>query len=488
MEYERRKIDWLIDSGLRSADYWQALPDGRIRCDLCPRNCLIKKGDVGFCRARYNKNGSLMTAIWGKLLMPSLEPIETEAVFHFWPGAKILSIGNLGCNLRCDFCQNWESSDIRNLSSEHVKYYMPEEIVRLAEALGVRVISFTYNDPAIWFEYVYETAEMARKKGLKTLFKSAAFISEEVAEQLTEVIDIFSISLKTVNPETFSRISKGILQPVLDAIQAFHRSPSHLEISHLVVTGLSDQLHEVRKLSKWVKSELSEVVPLHLVRFHPAYHYREFPRTPVPFLEKARVVARHEGLKYVYIGNTYQSGHADILCPRCSALLVDRFGLHTKLVGLSPDGTCARCGSEQNVILQPSEDRIDEMDDPRPGEDYVWKWVKEDMRNLHVQVRNLTDSATSLLCDHLRADGTVIQRELFRIPGGEDIRFAVGQGSDDEAQIHIVHETSVECSIAELHDRAHFPLQEMVEQSMKTARRCTQQAVREKLHTHNGPA
>jgi len=202
---------------------------------LCPRKCLISPDDCGFCKARYNEAGILKTAIWGKLIMPSIEPIETEAVYHYWPGAKILSIGNLGCNLECAFCQNWESSDIENIVHDDVYYYTPEQIIDLAKTLNVNVISFAYNDPAIWVEYVMETAQLAKANSIKTLYKSAGYNNADVIKRLTEVIDIFSMSIKTINPVTFSKISKGILEPVLEGVKIIHASGRHLEVSNLIV-------------------------------------------------------------------------------------------------------------------------------------------------------------------------------------------------------------------------------------------------------------
>jgi pyruvate formate lyase activating enzyme len=402
-----------------------------------------------------------MTAIYGKSLVPSIEPIETEAIFHFWPGAKILSIGNLGCNLSCAFCQNWESSDIANLSPEHVRHNTPKELVTLAETLGIKVISFTYNDPVIWFEHVYETARMAKKKAIKTLFKSAAFISEAAARRLTEVIDVFSISLKTIDPTTFTQISKGILSPVLEAIKIFHRSPRHLEISNLVVTGLTDDLENIRQLSRWVRSELSENVPLHFVRFHPAHKYAKAARTPIETLEKARGIALEEGLRYVHIGNTYRNGDADIPCSHCGSLLVRRYGLYTKIEGISEDGNCIRCSTPQSVTIKPLGAPIDRNCDSLLDQISVWKWRADDIRNLHLEINNPVKKAMPLICEHIGARGNLIDREHIEMPGGKEMRFAVGQEAVDEKEIRILYPKEITCRIAGLEDRAHFPLQAM---------------------------
>jgi len=460
MANSNKAVGWLIDSGLKDAQYWERGQNENTRCLLCPRNCYIQPGNVGFCKARFNDNGDLKTAIWGKLLTPSIEPIETEAVFHFWPGAKILSIGNLGCNLSCDFCQNWESSNLENLSPEFVKYHTPESIVHLAEALGINVLSFTYNDPVIWFEFLYETALLARRKGIATLFKSAAFVSADVAQALTEVIDIFSISLKTMNPKTFTAISKGKLGPVLDAIKIFYNSGRHLEISNLVVPGLTDNLDEARDLARWVRTELADNVPVHFVRFHPCYKYTDVDRTDIGFLEETQQAARDEGLQYVYIGNTFKEGHGDIFCRHCGCLLVKRFGLYTRITGISPDATCSRCGAEQEVVLQPQNRQSKQSKTIPKNGNHVWLWADDDSRNLHLQVKNRSINRAMLVCQHLDEHQNVVDSESLSVPGGGEIRIAVGQVTDEEASILINHSDDIQCEISKLLDRAHFPLEE----------------------------
>lgn len=461
VEHNVNELSWLIESGLQNANFWETLFDGKVRCHLCPRNCMIKSGNLGFCKSRFNNDGILQTAIWGKLLTPSIEPIETEAVFHYMPGEKILSIGNLGCNLECDFCQNWESSNLENLSPKFVKNYSPEDVIELAKALGIKIVSFTYNDPAIWFEFVYKTSKLAKENGLKTLFKSAGYLSAQAAKKLTEVIDVFSISLKSINPKTFTKMSKGTLGPVLEAIKIFHKCDSHLEISNLIVTGMTDVEEEVRELSQWVKNELSADVPVHFVRFHPAYKYNDVERTPIKFLEKAHEIATEVGLKYVYIGNTYQDNHADVSCKKCGNLLVSRFGLYTKIEGLTDGCTCTSCGEAQNLVIGPENvAKVLKEDLPAKGGE-MWQWTNLDARNLHVEVKNTSSEKGLLVCEHLGENGDVISHEILSIPGNEEVRIAVGQSTKAEKEVRILYSNSVECNIAELLDRAHFPLEEI---------------------------
>lgn len=460
MSRNRKPIGWLIQSGLKEAQFWKSMESGTVQCGLCPRQCRIGQGKVGFCKARYNDGGILKTAIYGKLLTPSIEPIETEAVFHFWPGTKILSVGNLGCNLRCDFCQNWESSNLDNLSPLHVKTHTPESVVRLARNLGAHVISFTYNDPVIWIEFLEETAKIAKDSGIATLFKSAGFMTSPVARRLCSLIDIFSISLKSINPETFKRMSGGTLDPVLEALQIFYKSGRHLEISNLIVPGLTDVLPEITMLARWVRQTLSDRVPLHFVRFHPCYKYTHVDRTPVDFLENAREVALAEGLKYVYIGNTFIKGHGDIFCAACGARLVERYGLYTRIEGFDDNGRCRKCGAEQDVTLRSVGANLDQVSSEAKKKNFIWHWVDADARNVHLQLRNDSNADMLLVCDHLSWEDTLLEREQMLIPGGGEIRVAVGQIQNDEKCVRIVHPELLGCEIAKLMDRAHFPLEE----------------------------
>ena len=457
----QRQLQWLLDSGLREANYWEKLAHGKVKCRLCPRNCLINPDRFGFCKTRYNDHGILKTAIWGKLLTPTIEPIENEAIYHYWPGSKILSLGNLGCNLNCDFCQNWESSNLLHLEEKYITYKSPGEIITLALHLGIETISFTYNDPVLWFEFVYETSRLAHKNGLKTLFKSAGFMSEQVARKLTEVIDIFSISLKSINPKTFKLISRGTLGPVLKAISIFHKSLSHLEISNLVVTGMNDNEEEARALSQWVKEELADNVPLHFVRFHPAYKYLHFQRTPIAFLEKARAIALEAGLKYVYIGNTYQENHGDIYCHNCKNLLIQRFGLYTSLVGVSNEGYCTACKKITDITIKPQNLKKEKAEGNVPKDHFLWQWKDRDIRNLHLQIYNSAHDKAMLKCEHLKKDGVIIDHEIMVIPRDTEIRFALGQSLEQEYAVRIRHSDTIRFYIAELEDRAHFPLKKI---------------------------
>ena len=458
---KRAQLQWLIDSGMEDAAFYRRGVDSTVECEACPRGCVLSPDQFGTCFSRYNFGGALKTLIWGKMLLPSIEPIETEAVFHYWPGAKILSLGNIGCNLACAFCQNWETSSMLRVDPRHIVRRTPEQVVELAQAVGVNVISYTYNDPAIWFEFIRDVSRLAHNVGIKTLFKSAGYVSSKTAHALTEFIDIFSISLKTINPTTFRKASTGRLVHVLNAIKTFYESGRHLEISNLIVTAMNDVESEIKELSRWIVHEMSANVPVHFVRFHPAYKYTDVERTPIGFLEKAREIGRTEGLRYVYIGNTYRAGHADVLCDACGNRLVKRFGLYSDITGVGLDGHCRSCGAEQALVVQP--ERIPQTGQ-QPGANWLSSelpWQNEDTRCVHVQLRNEGVTSSTLLCEHRDRDGLLISTESFAIPAGVEMRVSVGQKQDHEKRLILLHPPELRAVVAELLDRAHFPIESM---------------------------
>ena len=245
----------------------------------------------------------------------------------------------------------------------------------------------------------------------------------------------------------------------MEATKIIYRSSRHLEISNLIVTGLTDVVEEVRLLARWVKNELSDRVPVHFVRFHPAYKYTVVPRTPIEFLEEAKKIALEEGLRHVYIGNTYQNGHADTLCKDCGALLIQRFGLFTRFLEITQYGTCGVCGKKQGIELQPVKNSPEIIaDDMAMNENAVWEWSNLNARNLHLQIQNNSANDDFLVCEHINENNELIDSRVMNIPGNVKLRYAVGQIVDTEKEVRIKHNGSITCQIVELLDRAHFPL------------------------------
>ncbi|MFC1620948.1 AmmeMemoRadiSam system radical SAM enzyme [Candidatus Omnitrophota bacterium] len=329
--------------------FYEKLSNNRVQCGLCPRRCLIDEGGKGFCKVRMNKKGTLYAISYGRAVHIAEEVMETEAVFHLEPGSRILSLGNVGCNLSCLYCQNWRFSQIEHLDENVIFSYTPEQVVKTALEKGIKVLSWTYNDPVVWFEFVMDTARLARKHGISNLFKSAMFINPEPLEKLMDVIDIFSVSVKSLDPKFYREFTGGWMDPVLSAVkQIFNAGRHHIEISNLVVTGANDSEKDYLEFINWVKKDLSVDIPLHFVRFHPNYKYTHVTRPSIETLEKAEKLAKAAGIKHCYLGNVFMHEDANTYCSNCKNLLVERRGLNSDAVGLKVSNSgyiCSKCKS-----------------------------------------------------------------------------------------------------------------------------------------------
>lgn len=437
----------------------EILEDGMVRCHLSPRNCTIKEGGHGFCGVRANRDGRLATLNYGKGVHPTEETIETEAVNHFAPGERILSLGNVGCMLNCSYCHNWKTSQARFVSDKDVHYLTPESVVELAERHGIRVISWTYNDPVVWHEFILDTAKIARERGMINLYKSAFFITPEAVEELLPVIDIFSISVKSMDPEYYRKITTGWLEPVLEATKQVYRAGKHVEVSTLMVTDLSDNEDTARKVSRWVLDELGSEVPLHLVRFHPDYKYTDTIRTPVDRLVRAREIALQEGLEHVYVGNVYDTPFSSTFCKQCGNTLVTRYGLNAQMVGLDGSGCCKSCGRDAHFKLLPVQNVTVPASPPAPQgggfEFSTFDW-HGDIRSLHVQVANNTDEP-KVLYHRRRCSSGPTNWVQVPLHTGEKYRFIIAKSRQEEVGPEIAVPHGVASNVHEVFDRAHFP-------------------------------
>lgn len=438
----------------RPAAHWQTVPGSRVRCVLCPRHCILEDGSMGYCGVRGAVSGELHTFNFGLSLAATEEFIETEAVVHWGPGARILSMGNIGCMMSCVFCQNWETSQIEHLNPAHIHRYQPRELVDICLQNGIKVISWTYNDPVVWHEFVVETSRLARRHGLKTLYKSALYIEKEPLEELIECIDIFSISLKSLSGSFYRERTGAELLPVLERIKQVACSGRHLEVSYLMIPGLNDSEADLRGMIEWVSSELGTEVPLHVVAFHPAYRYTEVQRTEVGALVRAREMAREKGIRYVYLGNTNLTAANDSICGGCGAMLVRRYGLISHPERIDADGRCTECGvpspiREPLLDLQSRQHPEEESDLQRSLE---FRWHSE-AQSLHI-VRASGDGARDRV--RLRPlEGHPVTERMM--PTGLD-RFIVARQSEGEQGVVISWESESEFEIMPLLDRAHFPV------------------------------
>lgn len=311
----------------------------RVTCLLCPHHCHIEEGKTGICRVRKNTGGTLYALTYGKISSLALDPIEKKPLYHFYPGREILSIGSVGCNFRCPFCQNWHISQV-GVEEFPLRNVTPEMLLEVAKREGSIGISFTYNEPFIWWEFVYDVALRFRKEGLKTVLVTNGYVEREPLEELLPLIDAMNIDLKSIDEDFYRKHCKARLSPVLATIEASWKTGVHIELTHLVVTGLNDTLEGIQRLVDWIAA-LSPTIPLHISRYFPAYELSH-PPTPLPFLEEAFAIAR-EKLSFVYLGNVWDERKSSTFCPSCGNVIIVRQGYNVRIVGL--DGSrCRFCG------------------------------------------------------------------------------------------------------------------------------------------------
>lgn len=324
---------------MKEAMFYSHQTDGRIQCHLCPHGCQIKPGGRGICRVRVHQNGRLETTNFAQVSACALDPVEKKPLYHFHPGKTIYSLGTFGCNLSCQFCQNWGISQ----GDPPVRTLLPPDAVATAQlhardgdCIG---LAYTYSEPVVWYEYVLETAKLAREAGLKNVMVTNGMIQPEPLGMLLPWLDAMNIDLKAFSSDFYREICGGYLEPVKDAIRLAAAS-CHLELTVLLIPGLNDGDAEIRALSSWI-AEIDPLIPVHFSRYFPQYKMTR-PPTSIATLQKARDIAK-EVLSFVYVGNVPQMAESNTICPRCGHLLVRRDRGFVEL-GLAADGTCPQCG------------------------------------------------------------------------------------------------------------------------------------------------
>lgn len=330
---------------MKEALWWHKLEDNRVQCELCPQDCRIAPGRAGACRVRQNRDGVLYATNYARVSSLALDPIEKKPLYHFYPGHTILSLGTIGCNLKCSFCQNWEIAQEDAPTGE----LLPEQAVAMARRHGTGCVglAYTYSEPLMWYEYVLDAARIAREAGLKNVLVTNGFIQPRPLAELLPVIDALNIDVKGFTSEYYHKVCRGSLEPVLKTVEAAVRAGCHVELTTLLVPGLNDAPDEIRALAAWI-AELSPIIPLHLTRYFPQYKM-ELPPTPLATLEAAWEIAR-EKLSYVYIGNALTGKGQNTYCPECGTLLVERRGFSARPSGLT-DGRCRACGRRAEVVM-----------------------------------------------------------------------------------------------------------------------------------------
>ncbi|MBS3768306.1 MAG: AmmeMemoRadiSam system radical SAM enzyme [Candidatus Cloacimonetes bacterium] len=328
----------------KEAQFYEEMGQDYVQCHLCPHNCLLKEGQKGICGARKNINGKLYTIVYSRPVAINIDPIEKKPLYHFYPGSRILSISTAGCNLRCNFCQNWEISQ-SNPSEVNTEKKTPKQIIDLAKQYECKSIAFTYTEPTIFYEYMYDIANLAQENNIKTVMVTCGYINEEPFRKLCQYLDAANIDLKGFSEDFYDTYTTGQLQPVLNILKTAKEENINIEITNLVIPQANDSTNIIREMCNWIADSLGTQYPLHFSRFFPKYKLLNRAPTPFETLDKAREIAQEAGIEYVYIGNI-SSQYEDTFCPACGKKLIDRSGYHINFNKIEK-GRCPFC--EQKI-------------------------------------------------------------------------------------------------------------------------------------------
>ena len=326
---------------VKEARFYSKLENNICRCETCPRACVIKPGKHGYCYSRENAGGALISALYGKVAAVAVDPIEKKPLYHFFPGSRILSIGTIGCNLGCKFCQNWHLSR----GGAGTREIQPQEIITRSKEGGSVGIAYTYNEPFIWYEYVYDCCKLARSEGLQNVFVTNGTLNPEPFDEILPLIDALNMDLKG-DADFYTEMADSTIEPVLRNIrQAADRA--HIEITNLLVPGKNDSIAQIQELVDFTAS-VNPKIPLHFSRYFPNYKL-DTPQTDENVMVQAHRIAS-EKLEFVYIGNMLTEAGQDTVCPKCGHLCIRRTGYFTKVRGVDSKGHCSNCDYDLNIV------------------------------------------------------------------------------------------------------------------------------------------
>ncbi len=346
MPTETRQHRQHLAPGTIKAQWWHALEDGRVQCDLCPRRCKLHDGQKAFCFVRQAKDGELLFTSYGRAVNYCVDPVEKKPLNHFYPGSAVLSFGTPGCNLGCRFCQNWNITKARNdsLASSEAT---PSEVVATAEELSCKGVAFTYNDPIVFAEYAIDCAVEAHEAGLKTIAVSNGYMEPTARKEFYAHIDAANIDLKAFSEGFYYQNCAARLRPVLDTLTWLAQETDvWLEVTTLLIPGHNDSEEEITRMCDWFIEHLGPSVPLHFTAFFPAYRMKDVERTPLSTLQRARAQAIAAGIEYVYTGNDTDPEGQSTYCPGCHDLLIGRDGYAINRYALTGAGSCPNCGRQ----------------------------------------------------------------------------------------------------------------------------------------------
>ena len=334
----------VVEPGVVRGQWWHRLDDGRVQCDLCPRECKLADGQRGFCFVRQARDGGIDLTSYGRASGFCIDPIEKKPLNHFHPGTSVLSFGTAGCNLGCRFCQNWDISKAREFDRLADKA-SPGVIAAVAQRMNCRSVAFTYNDPVIWAEWAIDVARVARRRGIRTVFVTAGYVEARPREEIFAHMDAATVDLKGFTEGFYARYTLSHLAPVLETLEWLARRTSvWTEVTNLLIPGLNDDPGEIRRLAEWIGKHMGPDVPLHFSAFHPAWKMTDRPPTPPATLTEARRIARETGLRHVYTGNVHDPDGQCTFCPRCGKAVVRRDWNSVRKNLLGPGGACPECG------------------------------------------------------------------------------------------------------------------------------------------------
>ncbi|NTU71708.1 MAG: AmmeMemoRadiSam system radical SAM enzyme [Coriobacteriia bacterium] len=339
---------------MHEALLWSTEGD-RVRCELCPHECSIAEGDRGWCGARGVEHGRLIAYTYGLVSSVAIDPIEKKPVFHYCPGSEVLSLGSVGCSMRCGHCQNWQISRPKgDDGSVPLRTIEPESVIATALREGCPGIAYTYNEPVIWLEYVLDTGRLARSNGLFNVMVTNGYVTAAGLDAFAEVIDVWRVDIKGFSEKAVRALCHVGHADVIrvQAVRARHVHGMHVECVTNVVPGVNDSDDELRDIARWIASELGPQTPWHVTRFIPYLDFAGEVPTPLATLKRAAAIGRDEGLAFVFLGNVDEPGSEDTVCPTCGTLAVRRAGFSAVCQGLSRDGRCATCGGDLGIRLQ----------------------------------------------------------------------------------------------------------------------------------------
>lgn len=319
---------------------------GKVLCEACHQACVLNEGEYGICGVRHVRNGQLELTVYGKAAAVNIDPIEKKPLYHFLPGSRSFSVGTVGCNLHCTFCQNADISQYPKENEHRVfgRDMPPELIVELALENGCESISYTYNEPVVFFEYAYDTAKLAHEKGLKNIFVTSGYETHKAIDTLLPYLDAMNIDLKSFSNDFYKNISGARLKPVLDTIEYAWNKGIWVEVTTLTIPGLNDSDEELKQIAEFIAG-ISPDMPWHISGFYPQYKMLDRPPTPHETLNRAYEIGKAAGLHYVFVGNVFDEDRSSTYCPKCGTKVIDRSGHLGEIVhNHLKDGACPSCG------------------------------------------------------------------------------------------------------------------------------------------------